>query len=98
MSSGITGTARQVIGLGRPVWVKLEALCVPLQPGGATPRDNDLVWEREGPGKLARWCRSSRGEWLGVVAFEVPTRRGEPLKVDEQLVPEYALRPRKFGA
>jgi hypothetical protein len=84
--------------LRRPVWVKLEALWMPRGEGVAVEKDDDLILTSEVAGTLDRWERSGRGEWLGMVSFEVPTRADEPMKLERQMVPAYALRPRKYGA
>lgn len=86
------------IGLGRPVWVKLEALFIPQGDGIAVEKEDDLILTGEVAGKLDSWTRAGRGEWLGVVSFEVMTRGGESCTWERQLVPAYALRPRSYGA
>jgi hypothetical protein len=86
------------IGLGRPVWVKLEGLFLAQAVGVTVEKDDDLILTGEVPGKLDSWTRAGRGEWLAVVSFEVQTRAGEAQKWERQLVPAYALRPRSYGA
>jgi hypothetical protein len=86
------------IGLGRPVWVKLEQLFPPRGDGVAEEKEDDLVLTGEVAGKLDSWTRAARGEWLGVVSFEVRTRAGQTQQWERQLVPVYALRPRSYGA
>jgi hypothetical protein len=88
----------RAFGLGRPVWVKLEALFIQQGNGVSREKDDDLVLTGEVPGKLDSWARAGRGEWLGVVSFEVTTRAGDSCTWERQLVPAYALRPRSYGA
>jgi hypothetical protein len=94
-----SSAAARAYGLGRPVWVKLEALFIQQGNGGVLrEKDDDLVLTGEVPGKLDSWARAGRGEWLGVVSFEVTTRAGDSCTWERQLVPAYALRPRSYGA
>jgi hypothetical protein len=90
--------AVRAYGLGRPVWVKLVALFLQQGNGVSREKDDDLVLTGEVPGKLDSWARAGRGEWLGVVSFEVTTRAGDSSMWERQLVPAYALRPRSYGA
>jgi hypothetical protein len=93
-----SATAVRAFGLGRPVWVKLEALFIQQGNGVSREKDSDLLLSGEVPGKLDSWARAGRGEWLGVVSFEVTTRAGDSCTWERQLVPAYALRPRSYGA
>jgi hypothetical protein len=51
------------------------------------------------PGILLQWLRSNGGEWLGLVSYQLPFADGRKKTVylERQLVPAYALRPRKYG-
>jgi hypothetical protein len=50
-------------------------------------------------GTLLHWLRSSGGEWLGLVDYPLPLADGrkQTVYLERQLVPAYALRPRKYG-
>jgi hypothetical protein len=80
----------------RPVWVLLDELCV---HRGATERTvvDGLDFTGRAKGFLLDWRRTGRGDWLGVVNYEVGYVDGRRSTVwwREQLVPGYALRPRK---
>ena len=54
----------------------------------------------EVPGTLLRWLRTGTGDWLGLVDYEIPFANGRHRGVYlvQQLLPAYALRPRKYGA
>jgi hypothetical protein len=79
----------------RPVWVLLEELCRH-DPALARTVVDGLDLTGRAKGFLVEWRRSGRGDWLGVVNFEVGYVDGRAATVwwREQLVPGYALRPR----
>ena len=64
------------------------------------PHQNALDTSAEVPGTLRQWLRSRGGEWLGLVDYEIPFANGRHRGVYlvQQLLPAYALRPRKYGA
>ncbi|MBB5918968.1 hypothetical protein BJY24_007901 [Nocardia transvalensis] len=78
------------------MWVRLDALCV-RDPG--TPRRTngsglDMTGER--PARVTHWIPAESGDWLGLASFSVPYADGRPaMHVRAQLVPAYALRPRR---
>lgn len=80
----------------RPVWVRLDAICVriPGQPHRVAPGGLDMSGEV--PGLLTTWFETVKGDWLGVVNYQVPYADGRrnKLKLRDQLVPSYALRER----
>lgn len=51
----------------------------------------------EVPGRLHGWFRTVKGDWLGVVDYEIPYADGrrDTVHLVDQLVPEYALRQRE---
>jgi hypothetical protein len=57
------------------------------------------VGGRVAAGTLHAWLRSGLGDWIGLVSYQVPFADGrhETLYLERQLVPAYALRPRKYG-
>ncbi|WP_205215340.1 hypothetical protein [Amycolatopsis albispora] len=77
------------------VWVRLDALYA--RPSGTPGHEvaAGLDVTGEVPGRLHGWLSSVKGEWLGVVDFEMPYADGrrERLAVADQLVPAQALRP-----
>jgi hypothetical protein len=95
---GVTG---DVLDLSRPVWVRLPALFIrrpdaePRPP--STPRPLDTTGDA--PGTLHAWLRSGLGDWIGLVSYQVPFADGrhDTLYLERQLLPAYALRPRKYG-
>lgn len=82
----------------RPVWVLLDKLCVH-DPELARTVVDGLDLTGRAKGFLLGWRRSSRGDWLGVVNYEVRYADGREATVwwREQLVPAYALQPRLAG-
>jgi hypothetical protein len=79
----------------RPVWVLLEEV-VRHDPAMARTVIDGLDMTGRAKGFLYEWRRSSRGDWLGVVNYEVHYADGREATVwwREQLVPGYALLPR----
>lgn len=79
-----------------PVWVRLDAIYVraPDAPQRTIPDGLDMTGEVRG--HLYGWWPTVKGNWLGVVNFEIPYADGRrhKLEVREQLVPDYALRKR----
>jgi len=79
-----------------PVWVRLDAiyLRVPGAPTHTVATGLDMTGEV--PGRLTGWFSTAKGDWLGVVDFEIPYAdpRRTKLEVVDQLVPAYALRRR----
>jgi len=82
----------------QPVWVLLEQVCVH-DPAVARTVVDGLDLTGRAKGFLLEWRRSSRGDWLGVVNYEVRYADGREATVwwRDQLVPAYALRPRIAG-
>jgi hypothetical protein len=82
----------------QPVWVLLEQVCVH-DPAMARTVVDGLDMTGRAKGFLLGWWRSSRGDWLGVVNYEVRYADGREATVwwREQLVPAHALRPRTAG-
>lgn len=82
----------------RPVWVRLDAIYV-RDPG--RPRHingSGVLMEGEVQGRLTHWVPTVDGGWLGRVSYPVQYADGrKPLWMHDQLVPEYALRPRPEG-
>lgn len=80
-----------------PVWVQLEAINVrvPGMPKHVAPQGLDMSGQVRG--LLRRWHRTVDGDWLGIVNFSIPYADGrkDKLKLSDQLVPAYALRPRE---
>ncbi|WP_245746137.1 hypothetical protein [Nocardia altamirensis] len=80
----------------RPVWVRLEAIVI-RDPG--TPKHINgagVIMRGERPGVLTHWVPTVDGDWMGRVTFTVQYADGRPdLHVADQLVPAYALRPRR---
>jgi hypothetical protein len=79
----------------RPVWVNLDLLF------GRDPACDQAVvdgLELSGRtrGMLLRWRRGSRGDWLGVVTYQIHYADGRPQPTlwSEQLVPVTALSQR----
>jgi hypothetical protein len=52
------------------------------------------------PGILLHWLRAAGGEWLALVTYPQPfaDQRKQTTYLERQLVPAYALRPRKYGS
>ena len=101
MRSNIGGVVGDGMDMHRPVWVKLAALSI-RRPDARAPEQpprNSLDMTAETSGLLQQWLRTSTGEWIGIVDYEVPFANNErkPLWLEGQLVPAYALRPRKYG-
>lgn len=80
-----------------PVWVVLDAICVrvPGSPSHVVPDGLDMTGQVRG--LLRSWHKTVKGDWLGLVNFSIPyadEHRGK-LRLTNQLVPVYALRPRE---
>jgi hypothetical protein len=84
--------------LARPVWINLEKLFVSDPTPPSEHLEGHLSLDGEVPGKLHEWHRSARGEWLGVVSFDIHTIAGETVSFNRQLLPQDAIRPRSSGA
>ncbi|MFI0469189.1 hypothetical protein ACH347_34385 [Saccharopolyspora sp. 5N102] len=83
----------------RPVWVDLDALLSRWKPGLTRASEIPLIVRTQGlpleqvKGQQLGWLRSSRGQWLGVVTFTMPTAMGDlPCQV---LLPVDRFRLRK---
>lgn len=91
-----TGHYHQVVTEGpKPVWVRLDSLCVrdPGQPRRTNGSGIDMTGEQ--PGLLSRWVPAASGDWMAVVTFSVPYADGRhPMLLRDQLIPGYAVRPR----
>ena len=88
--------------LNRPVWVKLSVLYRQIRflPAQLRGDARTLDVTGEAPGALHRWYRSTTGEWYGLVSYTIThaaPAQTEPLRLDDQLVPAEALRPRTYG-
>lgn len=97
------GPAPAIVGFGapapapyaRPVWVHLDLLF-----GHDPARDQAVVDGLELTGRargmLLGWRRGSRGDWLGVVTYQIHYADGRPQPTvwSEQLVPVTALSKR----
>jgi hypothetical protein len=88
-------------GLQRPVWVKVGAFfefSADRPAPAQVPKDAlDLTYDAAGV--LKEWVRSARGEWIGVVDYELKYAdgRSDVYRLVDQRIPAYALRPRKYG-
>ncbi|CAM4523832.1 hypothetical protein NONI108955_42640 [Nocardia ninae] len=86
---------RTAVEQPKPVWVRLDAIVI-RDPG--TPKHTNgsgVIMEGERPGVLTHWVPTVAGDWMGRVTFSVQYADGRPdLRVADQLVPAYALRPR----
>src|SRR5689334_19563303 len=73
----------------RAVWVRLDAICarIPGQPQHVVPDGLDMTGEV--PGWLITWFETVKGDWMGVVNYEIPYADGRQAKLDlrDQLVP-----------
>lgn len=80
-----------------PVWVLLDRLYErgPGQPEHHNAAGVDLAGRV--PGLLSRWIPTYQGSWVGQVTFEVEYADGRrhSLSLQDQLVPDYAFRPRE---
>ncbi len=79
----------------RPVWVLLGSVFVH-DPAGARTVPDGLDMTGRAKGYLSGWRRSGRGDWMGVVNYEVGYVDGRSATawLHDQWVPAYALRPR----
>ncbi|MBO0875187.1 MAG: hypothetical protein J2P19_17540 [Pseudonocardia sp.] len=79
----------------RPVWVLLEEV-VRHDPAVASTVVDGLELTGRAKGFLREWRRGSRGDWVGVVNYEVHYADGRETTVwwQDQMVPAYALLPR----
>jgi hypothetical protein len=80
------------------VWVQLDAV-YPHPPDArqtSVPDGWDLVGAVPGVLQSRSWIRSARGMWLAVCTYRLPSADGRRTHfLGEQLVPGYALRPRR---
>lgn len=78
----------------RPVWVDLDKLFWGAASDQAVFDGLDITGRTRG--LLYRWLRSSRGDWMAEVNFQIfySDGRPEPTVWYRQLVPGYALSPR----
>ncbi|OXM69344.1 hypothetical protein [Amycolatopsis vastitatis] len=78
------------------MWVRLDAIFVRIKGAPHHVIDDGLDFTGEVHGLLHGWCPTSRGDWLGVVDFDISFVDGRRRKIRavDQLVPLYALRPR----
>lgn len=83
----------------QPVWVLLEQVCRH-DPDVRRTVGDGLDFTGRAPGILRGWRRTARGEWLGVVNYEVHYADGRTntLWCHDQMVPAYALLPRGESA
>ncbi|RBO85176.1 hypothetical protein DFR74_11524 [Nocardia puris] len=92
--------ARTVVQAPRPVWVRLDAVLIrdPGAPCHVNGAGLDMRGER--PGWLSHWVPSVDGWWMGRVTYSIAYADGrrDPLVLADQLVPAYALRPRRAAA
>lgn len=81
---------------GKPVWVRLDAVCVRNPGVPAHPNGAGVIMTGEVPGVLSRWVPTVAGDWLGVVTYSVQYADGRGAeRFADQLVPSYALRPKE---
>jgi hypothetical protein len=80
----------------RPVWVLLEQV-LRHDPAVARTVGDGLDLTGRAKGFLLEWLRSSRGDWLAVVHYEVHFADGRETTQwwRDQRVPGYALLPRE---
>jgi hypothetical protein len=71
------------------VWVDLVALF-----GQANGSADGIDVSQPAPDGLIKWMRTSDGGWVGVVNVVITMTNGSTLKLDSQLVPARALKPR----
>ncbi|HVW44965.1 MAG TPA: hypothetical protein VHC18_26810 [Amycolatopsis sp.] len=78
------------------VWVRLDAIYIRVPGAPSHTVVTGLDMSGEVPGRLHGWFPTVKGDWLGVVDFEIPyaDERKQPLQVVDQLVAAYALRPK----
>lgn len=89
-------SAETVFRHPRPVWVRLDSIAVrdPDTPRHVNGSGLDMTGEV--PGLLTHWVPTYNGDWLARVNYQVPYADGRaPLRLNDQLVPGYALRPRR---
>jgi hypothetical protein len=89
--------------MNRPVWVKLALVfprCPDLPMPAQLPHPRAVDVAAEVPGSLLQWLRTAGGEWLGLVTYQLPFADGRHKRIylERQLLPAYALRPRKYGS
>lgn len=79
------------------VWVRLAAICIRAPDAPLETVVTGLDMTGEVPGRLHGWFRTVKGDWLGVVDYEIPYADGrrDTVHLVDQLVPEYALRRRE---
>ncbi|NKQ51456.1 hypothetical protein HFP15_01010 [Amycolatopsis sp. K13G38] len=80
-----------------PVWVRLDAIYLRIPGAPSHVVVTGLDMSGEVPGRLHGWFPTLKGDWLGVVDFEIPygDEHKRPLCLVDQLVAAYALRPRE---
>ncbi|MFI8977482.1 hypothetical protein ACIGO9_31700 [Nocardia asteroides] len=92
--------ARTAVRAPRPVWVRLDAVLIrdPGTPCHVNGAGLDMRGER--PGWLSHWVPSVDGWWMGRVTYSIAYADGRrvPLTLTDQLIPAYALRPRRDEA
>jgi hypothetical protein len=81
----------------KKVWVRLDA--VMLRNPGVPIRPNVAGVDMSGevPGVLRQWVPTAKGDWMGVVDYDVPyvDGRAEKLRLRGQLLPSYVVRERE---
>jgi hypothetical protein len=80
----------------KPVWVRLDAVCVraPDAPHRVIPDGLDMTGEV--PGLLSGWFQTVLGDWLAIVNYSISYADGRRHRVTlvDQLVPGCAIRKR----
>ncbi|WP_068059438.1 hypothetical protein [Nocardia xishanensis] len=76
------------------VWVRLDA--VMLRNPGIPIRQNAAGIDMTGevPGILFYWIPTGRGDWMGMVDYDVQYLDGRTLRLRQQLLPSYTVRER----
>lgn len=79
------------------VWVRLDSICVRAPDTPLQTVVTGLDMSGEVRGRLHGWFRTVKGDWLGVVDYEIPYADGRRATVHlvDQIVPAYALRRRE---
>lgn len=80
-----------------PVWVLLDSLCIRVPGAPMHTMVDGLDMTGQVSGLLRSWHKTAKGDWLGMVNYSVPyadPHQGK-LRLSNQLVPSYALRPRE---
>jgi hypothetical protein len=82
-----------------PVWVQLDRVFVRDPDATRHVVGDGLDMSGTVPGLLHGWFQTVDGDWLGVVNYAIPYADGrrDNVRLSDQLVSAYALRPREGG-